>query len=309
MWRDFLYFPKQQKLGLLILAILIVALLAANIFIDDNHPLTHPEENEETIETQYQQFLASLAEKENLVKQKRNKNTTPFLFQKDKLFPFDPNRADSNTLTTLGMPRWMRNNLLRYREKGGYFKDKNDFKKLYGLTTENYNTLLPYLIITPKEKKVKSFPSLIDSSTIDTTAQRPHPIKFNKVVLINLNQADTTTLKKIPGIGSYIAKRIIDYRNRLGGYYDINQLKEIHLKADSLKQWFIINQQDIHKMNINKAGLNRLRAHPYINFYQAKAIVEYKKRKGEITTLKVFSLYEEFTPEDFERLSHYICYQ
>ncbi len=309
MWRDFLYFPKQQKLGLLILSILIVALVAANIIIDNVQPLPHSEENEEDIEAQYQQFMASLVEKENLTKQKRGKGTSHFSFQKEKLFPFNPNQADSSTLTALGMPQWMIHNLLKYREKGGYFKDKNDFKRLYGLTENNYQLLLPYVIITSKEKSNKPLLSLIDSSTIDTTIKTPQPIKFKQVVLVDLNQADTTILKKIPGIGSYIAKRIVDYRERLGGYYDVNQLKEIHLKADSLRKWFIIDQQEIHKIDINKAGLNRLRAHPYLNFYQAKAIVEYRKRKGRITTLKAFSLYEEFTPNDFERLSHYICYQ
>jgi len=309
MWRDFLYFPKQQKLGLLILSLLIMALLATNAILDRNRALSQPEENEEDIEAQYQQFRASLTQKRDSIKQRGKKSSTLFSFQKERLFPFDPNQADSSTLAALGMPRWMIHNLLKYREKGGYFKDKNDFKRLYGLTAENHQLLLPYLVIAPKERESRPFLSLMDSSTLDTTRRSPRPIKFDKVIPINLNQADTTTLKKIPGIGSHIAKRIVDYKNRLGGYYEVDQLKEIHLKADSLKKWFIIDLQDIHKIDINKAGLNRLRAHPYLNFYQAKAIVEYRKRKGRITTLKVFSLYEEFTPGDFERLSHYICYQ
>lgn len=309
MWRDLLYIPKQQKLGLLILSVFIVFLLVANLAVDTFQASHSLEKNDEHIEEEYNQLMASIQIKKQKTFHKRSKKQNVFSFQQANLFPFDPNRADSTTLQALGMPHWMIKNLLKYREKGGYFQNKKAFQKLYGLTSENYQKIEPYLLITPRTKHRESTYNLIDSNTIPPVLTKVPLEKFDSVTPINLNKADTTLLKKIPGIGSYIANLIVNYKKKLGGYYSVNQLKEIHLKADSLSKWFLIDEHDIHKMNINKAGLNRLKAHPYLNFYQAKIITEYKRRKGKIKTLKVFSLYDEFKPADLNRLSHYICYE
>ncbi len=121
--------------------------------------------------------------------------------------------------------------------------------------------------------------------------------------------ADTAELKKIPGIGSGIARLIVGYRQRLGGFYQIEQLKDIHLDVRQLQTWFSIKPEDIRRINLNRSSVDRLRSHPYINFYQAKAIVEYRKKKGSLTSLKPFTLYEEFTEADLERINHYVCFE
>ena len=98
-------------------------------------------------------------------------------------------------------------------------------------------------------------------------------------------------------------------RRLLGGFYQIEQLEEIRLKVEKLRSWFSVDATQIHRININKASVERMMHHPYINFYQAKAIVEYRKKKGSLTSLKPFSLYEEFTKADLERISHYVCFE
>lgn len=133
--------------------------------------------------------------------------------------------------------------------------------------------------------------------------------KYQPGTVINLNEADTTELKKIPGIGSAIARMIVHYRTQLGGFYKIEQLQEKHLKAEMLRPWFSINATQIRRININKASIERMMHHPYINYYQAKVIVEYRKKKGILTNLKQLSLYEEFNTADFERITPYICYE
>ena len=127
--------------------------------------------------------------------------------------------------------------------------------------------------------------------------------------LVDLNRADTTELKKIPGIGSGIARLIIGYRQRLGGFYNITQLQEIHLDTTQLQSWFSIDTRAIHLINLNRSSIERLRNHPYINFYQAKAFVEYRKKKGDLHSLKPFALYEEFSDTDLEKISHYVCFE
>ena len=102
---------------------------------------------------------------------------------------------------------------------------------------------------------------------------------------------------------------IVNYRTQLGGFYKIEKLQEKQLKAEMLRHWFSINATQIRRININKASIERMMHHPYINYYQAKVIVEYRKKKGILTNLKQLSLYEEFNTADFERITPYICYE
>ena len=132
--------------------------------------------------------------------------------------------------------------------------------------------------------------------------------KYPEGTQIDVNSADTVELKKIPGIGSGIAGSIVRYRERLGGFYALSQLEEVkHVTPDLLK-WFKLENDSVRKVEINKAGLDKLRAHPYLNFYQAKIIIEHRRTKGAIKSLSQLALYEEFAEKDLNRLSAYICF-
>ena len=174
---------------------------------------------------------------------------------------------------------------------------------LYGMTEDQYSVLSPYIHIPP-EDTVRHTPQLYITETVPV-----ENIKYKTGTILDLNRADTTELKKVPGIGSGIARLIVGYRQRLGGFYQIEQLKDINLDTQQLQAWFSIDLTNVHRINLNHTGIDRLRSHPYINFYQAKAIVEYRKKKGSLTSLKPFSLYEEFTKADLERISHYVCFE
>ena len=132
--------------------------------------------------------------------------------------------------------------------------------------------------------------------------------KYPEGTQIDVNSADTVELKKIPGIGSGIAGSIVRYRERLGGFYALSQLEEVkHVTPDLLK-WFKLENDSIRKVEINKVGLDKLRAHPYLNFYQAKIIIEHRRTKGAIKSLSQLALYEEFAEKDLNRLSAYISF-
>ena len=132
--------------------------------------------------------------------------------------------------------------------------------------------------------------------------------KYPEGTQIDVNSADTVELKKIPGIGSGIAGSIVRYRERLGGFYALNQLEEVkHVTPDLLK-WFKLENDSIRKVEINKVGLDKLRAHPYLNFYQAKIIIEHRRKKGPIKSLSQLALYDEFAEKDLNRLSAYISF-
>jgi DNA uptake protein ComE-like DNA-binding protein len=136
-----------------------------------------------------------------------------------------------------------------------------------------------------------------------------HQFKYPAGTLVDLNRADTTELKKIPGIGSTFSRRIISYRNRLGGYSSARQLSEIGLDTTQLDPWFTLSTADIRRININTATVGRLMSHPYIDFYQAQAIVDCRKANGPLHSLAPLAIYEEFPPDKLERLRPYVSFE
>ena len=149
---------------------------------------------------------------------------------------------------------------------------------------------------------------------VDTLTERPVFVQYKRKEIptqaIDLNVADTTALVLLPGIGSYYAKRIVEYRDLLGGYVGVEQLKEINGIQDSVLRWFVITDTvPIRKVNINKLSLSKLRNHPYISFYQAKAITDYRRSEGDIKSPAQLSFMEEFTEQDLIRLEPYISFE
>ncbi|MCC8147162.1 MAG: helix-hairpin-helix domain-containing protein [Bacteroidales bacterium] len=140
----------------------------------------------------------------------------------------------------------------------------------------------------------------------------PRTKKMEAGEVIELNSADTTELKKIPGIGSGYARRIVNYRNILGGFYRMEQLQEVYGMHEELYEMIIpfikIETDKINKISINTLSLDQLRAHPYINFYQAKIIIDIRKRNGRLRNIDELKLLEEFTEEDLLRLAPYLFF-
>jgi len=220
-------------------------------------------------------------------------------------FPFDPNTADSTQLLRLGLQPWQVRNIYKYRAHGGIYRQKEDFARLYGLTVKQYRELEPYIRISS---------DYLPASTLVGERQRPerdtlrYPVKLQENEHIVLNTADTTQLKKVPGIGSYYASEIIRHGQRLGGFVSVDQLDEIEDFPKDAKQYFVIANAHPRQLNINRLTLQQLRHHPYINFYQAKAITDYRRLHGDIKSLKELHLCKDFTDEAIRRLEPYIEY-
>ena len=304
MWKDFLYYTKTERQGIIVLVVLILGVYAAPKLFSF---FTHAEDTDcrenEKFDKEYNDFISSLRETQPHQKSGHSFQSSP---QREiKLAVFDPNIAASTTFLSLGLPSWMIKNILHYRYKQGKFRHPEDFRKIYGLTEEQYQTLRPYIQITEDfSSKDKDTIRLLTVQSI----QRDTLVKYQPGTVVSLNSADTTELKKIPGIGSRIARSIVNRRRLLGGFYQIEQLGEIRLKAEKLRSWFSVDAGKIHRININKASVERMMHHPYISYYQAKVIAEYRKKKGKVRDLKQLMLYEEFTPADFERMAPYVCY-
>ena len=81
---------------------------------------------------------------------------------------------------------------------------------------------------------------------------------------------------------------------------------EIRQFPDDALRFFRVSPSDIHKININKATLTELQAHPYINFYQAKTIMQYRRLRGPIKSLSQLAASKDFPAESIKRLEPYV---
>ncbi len=221
-----------------------------------------------------------------------------------KLFRFDPNTADSLTLLSLGLQPWLVHNVCRYRERGGTYRKADDFARTYGLTVRQFRTLKPYIRISP---------DFLPASTLVAPTPSPHPCdttrrahKLRQGETVPLNTADTTALQRVPGIGSHLARRIVARRSRLGGFNSTAQLMEIDLFPASAQAYFSVDGGAIIQLDVNSLSLARLRSHPYINFYQARAIADYRRLYGRIESLETLRRLKEFSESDIARLAPYL---
>ncbi|MGN0282145.1 MAG: ComEA family DNA-binding protein [Prevotella sp.] len=228
------------------------------------------------------------------------------------LFAFDPNTADSTALLRLGLQRWQIANIYKYRSKGGVYRKPSDFARLYGLTVHQYRRLEPYIRISAEfttpasslfaEETHKGVPDSADASF-----RRRVPNKIGSGEYVDINVVDTSQLKRVPGIGSYYARRIVQYGERLGGYVSVNQLDEIDDFPAAAKSFFTISTTSSpRKLKVNKLTLVQLRRHPYISYYQARSIVDYRRLHGPFHSLDDLAALPDFTPADIQRLAPYI---
>ena len=218
---------------------------------------------------------------------------------------FDPNTVDSITLLHLGFKPWQAKNMLKYRAKGGKYRKNEDLKKLYGMTDSMYVALAPYIYIKQDSITVDSLQG--DSVRVDSL---PKWKSIKKDTILNLRTADTTELKLIRGIGSYRARMIVRYREQLGGYARVEQILEARgmdkVIPDSILPHFYIDTVVVEKMAVNRMRPESLQRHPYLNFEQAKAIYEYRRKHIRIKSADELKKIKHLSPEDIEKVLIYL---
>jgi len=216
------------------------------------------------------------------------------------LFTFDPNTADSSAFVRLGLKPFIASNILKYRKKGGRFKTTADFGKVYGIKPDKFKELETYISI----KEIKNIKS-------DSLFKRRKV--FNKELLVDLNSADTTLLMQVAGIGRGYAKGIIRFRQQTGGFVSIDQLGEVYgMRQENLERirpFCKVNTDLVKKIKVNMASVERLKGHPYLNFYQSRAIYELRRKKGKLKNISDLKVLPEFTPESLSKIEPYLNFE
>lgn len=275
--KDYFQFNKKERNGILLLSCLLLLLI---LFYQFSHLL------KQESRTDFSSFEKALAELE--YEQEPNIEK-----QKDSLFYFNPNTLADKGWLVLGLPSTKLSVLRNFQKSGAIFKTKTDLKNCFAITDEFYEKVYKYISI-PKIKKTET-PSIKTKKT-------------NQIV--ELNQADSLQLISINGVGPFYAKQILKYRKELGGFRNYDQLTEIwgleNLEIQKLKQQTSIDTLHIRKVNVNTIELEQLKLHPYLNYKQAKMILNYRKQHGDFKQVKDIRKIKPISPELFRKIAPYL---
>ncbi len=303
-------FSKMQLIGIGVLAVVIPLIYVFMHFLPRWIPATTSEESLVLA----QQCIDSI---EAHYRAKQQKYAWKYQDVPITLQPFDPNIADSITFRELGLPPWMARNILRYRSKGGMFRDTESFRKVYGMNDSIFKALQPYIQIDSLHiAQLDSMRRSERKILYDSLYRRPdtitHIYPIKRDTILELNSADTATLQLIRGIGRYSAVQIVHYRKQLGGYSSVEQLREIPnlpTIADSLFRFFTVCSDSIQPIPVNRASVERLNRHPYLTFTQAKAIYTLRRENIRLEDLESLKETGAFSEEDLSRLKPYLSFE
>ncbi len=200
---------------------------------------------------------------------------------------FDPNSASYADWQRHGLTDVQARTIANYLAKGGRFRKPADLKKIYGITDSDYTKLAPLMKIRQPES--------------------------HKAQVIEINSADSARLVGVEGIGPAFAKRIIYYRERLGGFVNKEQLKEVFgidaVKYDEIKGQVSVNPGRIRKININTITFDKLRLMPYLDYKQVNAIIEYRKQHGSYTDINDLAAIAIIDEQILRKIEPYLIYK
>ncbi|MDD2284542.1 MAG: helix-hairpin-helix domain-containing protein [Paludibacter sp.] len=286
MWKNFFFFSGSQRVGIMLLIFLIVLFSIIHLY------LPHFSGKacfctDSLCLTEFEAFKMSLISLDSMQKKARfqlygNRERTLYHSRNNQytpthsLFLFNPNLLDSGGFITLGLKSYVASNILKYRRRGGKFLDKTDFSRIYGISEGKYAELAPFIELPSEDSIMTEVKPDKDAKRIPGT-------------IVELNTVDSAELMQIKGIGKGYACSIIRFRQQAGGFVCTEQLLEIYgmtqKNYERIKPYCAVNADLVRKINVNTASVDKLRAHPYLNFYQAKQIYELRRKKGKLSGL------------------------
>ncbi|HMQ46838.1 MAG TPA: helix-hairpin-helix domain-containing protein [Saprospiraceae bacterium] len=218
------------------------------------------------------------------------------------LFEFDPNTASREELLLLGFSEKTADNLLKYRSKGGRFVQKEDVKRVYGLSTDLYRELAPYI-------QIKTIAATEQNADKPEQVAIPKSYEDYAPIKIDINHASSVEWEKLRGIGAVLSKRIIHFREKLGGFTSVEQVAETYGLPDSTFQRIkpqLSPSPIFRKIAINQAGVEVLKEHPYLSMRVAKAIVSYREMHGNFANLEALRKVQVLDAATLEKLTPYL---
>lgn len=214
----------------------------------------------------------------------------------------NPNNAQLGEFLRVGFTEKQAQTCINYRTKGGKFYKDTDIMKMYCISEEDYENLKDYIKIPSTKQQKHLNPQNPRESSEQVTQKNIHKV--------SINRCDTTELKKLPKIGGYRARKIIEYRDKLGGFYDVNQLRNVYsIDSATLTEvirYIIIDTAAIKKINVNEASFKEIVHHPLISYDVTKNIMNYKRIVGTIKNIKELRENNIVNADEYETLKNYL---
>jgi competence ComEA-like helix-hairpin-helix protein len=271
--RDYFTFSRTERNGLIVLVLIIAALIAARIVIPHIR---------KSVTYDFSEFQEEISEFEKSLGNSKISGGEDIPIEKGtEITYFDPNSATHEELEKTGLGQRVIKNIIKYREKGGRFRAKEDLNKIYGLDSSEYLRIEPYILI-----------GIDSTNNIAQTESRLSDTGLSYIKIANklplpLNNSDSIDLTGINGIGPVLSSRIIKYRNLLGGYVSVDQLLEVYGMTPenykAIRDFVFVDSSLISHINLNTTTAAQLSRHPYLNDYQARSIITYREIKGKFT--------------------------
>ena len=312
--KDYFSFHKRDRNGIIVLLCIIFILIVLLTYIDFWLPpqkfnTTGFDELVEQIEKA--QKDSSVVKKDFYSPQNFSReNKIAEVKTQQTLFNFNPNNLPEQQWKALGLSDKQIKIIKNYESKGGKFYKKEDVKKMYGISPSLYSSIEPYIQIPPKAPR-DSFAKSFTKFMRDTVKKIPPPPITAKPILVELNNADTLQLKNLKGIGSTFAKRIIAYRERLGGFISYTQLLDVFgidsLLLETLKPKLTLTPAMIRKIDINHCTVADLKKHPYFKYNIAVNIILYRDQHGPYSRVQDVKNAKLVTDEIFRKIAPYIA--
>ena len=309
-WRafinDYLSFTRKERIGLLALVVVIFGVwLLPQIGVSKSSKIISPDTS----------WIAAAKKLEHETKSPSNLkktddgNVDDYVYERsvdnvkksEALFYFDPNTISIDEWKKLGMRDKTIGTIQKYLNKGGHFYKPEDLKKIYGISATDYKRLEPYIQI-----KTRDATGLAPAAEENKKA----PSKDSKFYVLDINSADTSDFIALPGIASKLAGRIVSFREKLGGFYSIEQIGETYGLPDStfqnIKPHLTVGNSSVRKININTATKDELKSHPYIRWNLANTIVEYRNQHGNFGAVDDLQKISAITEDVFKKLKPYL---
>lgn len=310
LYKDYFEYYPSEKRGVFYLLVIIV-LWAVGLYVYSRMvvPVEPDYEFQQAVTEYYaQQGLTERTASDAL------KKSSP---RDWNLFEFDPNLISQDSLILLGLPDYTARAIVNFRNSGGSFKTAKSLSKIYTLSEEDFNVVMPYVKISPafskRHPKNKGYNtryreydnnySYSDSTRTSASARKPRPI-------VELNRADSAELRAVSGIGGYFAGAISRRRKALGGYYSFDQLLEIFkldtASLDRVAPSLTLDTTLIQKIDINAVSLDELRLHPYFPYSLANSLVKMREAHGPYS--KISDIKRSYLMNDsiFDRVKIYL---
>ncbi len=310
----YLYFTRKERMGIIVVIVLIIFFTALPFlypYFISSKPVDHSAFKKEIAAIKWKpadstaQFSKQHYDGDNY----RNYYSSPQkkYYGKEpagELFPFDPNALSDEGWKKLGIRDRTVTTIRNYLSKGGKFRQPEDIGKIWGLHEDEVRRLLPYINIPPTAT------TYADNKNAD---KRSFPKKEYKITPVDINTGDTSAFIALPGIGSKLANRIVAFRDKLGGFYKIEQVGETFALPDStfqkIRSHLLLTNREVKKLNINTASVDELKIHPYIRYALANAIIQYRTQHGKFLTVNDIKKIMIVTDDIYNKLEPYLSVQ